>query len=118
MVNQKILENQKKLYQLWQFNMNILIGNFIEIDQNNRGKYPNDTFGIKDYFFFDYSSYTEYSQRDTIIPVDIILNKEELPSEDVIISIINNKEPVMKRVIDLNNQTENWVFVPTKETNK
>jgi hypothetical protein len=96
----------------------VLIGNFIEIDQNNRGKYPHDTFGIKDYFGLDYTSYTEYGHRDTVIPVELILNKQDLPTEDVLRNIINNKEPVMKRVIDLNNQTENWVFVPTEETNK
>ena len=97
---------------------NLSIGYFIEIDQNNRGKYPYDTFGIRDYFFFDYTSYSKYGQKDTIIPVDLILNKEEIPSEDVMRNIINNKEPVMRHVIDLNNQTENWVFVPIKEIKK
>ena len=97
---------------------NLSVGYFIEIDQNNRGTYPHNIFGIKDYFFLDYTSYTAYGQKDTIIPVDLILNKEGIPSEDVIRNIINNKEPVMKKVIDLNNQTENWVFVPTKEIKK
>jgi hypothetical protein len=76
-----------------------------------------DLFTIKDYFYYN-SSNKEYGNRGTLIPVKYILNKQDLPEESVIKSIINKKEPVMKRVIDLNNQTENWVFVPTEETKK
>jgi hypothetical protein len=89
-------------------------GYFIEIDQENRKGHPGTIFGIKDYFFFDYTS-NNYSHRDTIIPVDFILNKSEIPDQSVIQDIINKKEPVMKRVIDLTTQKETWVFVPTEE---
>lgn len=90
-------------------------GYFIELDQENRGIHPGIIFGIKDYFFFDYTA-NEYSYRDTIIPVDFILNKSEIPDESALRDIINKKELVMKRVIDLTTQKENWVFVPTEET--
>jgi hypothetical protein len=73
-----------------------------------------DMFTIKDYFYYN-SNILSYSVRETVIPVSNILNKGELPSEDVIRDLINNKEPVMRRLIDLDNQLEQWVFVPTEE---
>jgi hypothetical protein len=73
-----------------------------------------DMFTIKDYFYYN-SNILSYSVRETVIPVSNILNKSELPSEDVIRDLINNKEPVMRRLIDLDNQLEQWVFVPTEE---
>jgi len=86
----------------------------IEIDQMCRVGDSWDTFAIKDFFLFN-SSVNIYRHKDTIIPVSLILNKEELPTEECIKDIINNKEPVMRRVIDIYNQTENWVFLPKKE---
>jgi len=86
----------------------------IEIDQTHRIGDNWDIFAIKDMFLFN-STVNNYGQKDTIIPLSLILNKEELPNQEHIKHIINNREPVMKRVIDLNNQTENWVFIPKKE---
>jgi hypothetical protein len=80
-------------------------------------RFPDGTFKIKDYFYYD-SNIQTYGHRETIVPVSLILNKEELPSADVIKSLINNSEPVMKRLIDVDNQTEHWVFIPTEENKK
>jgi hypothetical protein len=89
----------------------------IELNGFPRYGETGNLFTIKDYFYCN-SNNLDYGNRGTVVPTKYILNKEDLPEESVIKSIINNKEPVMKRVIDLNNQTENWVFVPTEETNK
>jgi len=63
---------------------------------------------------FKYDSNTPvYSMKDTIIPVSIILNKQDLPDINTMQTIINNEVPVMKRVIDYSNKRENWVFIPT-----
>lgn len=63
--------------------------------------------------FFKYNSNTkEYLVKDTIIPVSSILNKEELPNMVSMESVINNRIPIMKRVIDQNKQKESWIFDP------
>jgi hypothetical protein len=91
----------------------------IEINQYPR--YGNDLelFTIKDYFNYD-SNTREYGYRDVVIPVSFLLNKEELPNEETIRSIINEKTPVMRRMIDLNNKKESWIFDTNvlKETKK
>ena len=104
----------KRLYRLWQFNMASFIdGYLIEISQWPRAG-EGDLFSIKDYFYYN-SDTLEYRARETVIPTWNILNKEELPNEDVIRILINNKEPVIKRLINLDKQSEEWVFVPTEE---
>lgn len=84
-------------------------------------QYPRDgdLFSIKDYFFYN-SNTEEYGYRDVVIPVSYILNKEELPDSETIKSLINSKIPIMRRVIDLNNQKESWIFDANvlKETKK
>lgn len=95
--------------------MSFIDGYLIEINQFPR--YDGGLFTIKDYFYYN-SQTKEYGNRDSVIPKDMVVNYFDMPEESVIKSIINKKEPVMKRVIDLNNQTETWVFVPTEETNK
>jgi hypothetical protein len=98
--------------------MSFIDGYLIEINQFPRvdGElYDWGLFTIKDYFYYN-SQTTEYGHRDTLIPKEMVVNYFDIPEETAMKIIINNKEPVMKRVIDLNNQTENWVFVPTEET--
>jgi hypothetical protein len=84
-------------------------------------QYPRDgdLFSIKDYFFYN-SDTEEYGYRDVVIPVSSVLNKEELPDSETIKSLINSKIPIMRRVIDLNNQKESWIFDTNvlKETKK
>ena len=86
--------------------MSFINGYVIEINQ-----YPRygEHYTIKDYFYYD-SNAKKYGHRDTVIPINFILNNSEMPKEDVIKSIINNNIPVIKRVIDLNKQTESWIF--------
>ena len=80
-------------------------GWMIEIKQYPR---EGDLFSVKDYFYYN-SSNKEYGHRDTVIPIREILNKEEI-TESVARQIINSKIPIMRRVIDLNNQKESWIF--------
>jgi hypothetical protein len=78
----------------------------IEIRQYPR---EGEVFPIKDYFFYT-SNTKEYGHRDTVIPVSSILNKEELPEEETIRTLINNRKPILRRMVDLNNQKESWIF--------
>lgn len=82
-------------------------GYVIEINQYPRFGDKMDLFTIKDYFFYD-SNTTEYGYRDTLIPVNLVLG--QAPEEDVMRSVINSNIPIMRRVIDLNNQKESWIF--------
>lgn len=82
-------------------------GYVIEINQYPRFGDKMDLFTVKDYFFYD-SNTTEYGYRDTLIPVDLVLG--QAPDEDTMRSVINSNIPIMRRVIDLNNQKESWVF--------
>jgi hypothetical protein len=86
--------------------MSFINGYVIEINQ-----YPRygENYTIKDYFYYD-SNTKQYGHRDTVIPVEFILNSSEIPEEAVVKAVINNKIPVMKRVIDLNKQKESWIF--------
>jgi hypothetical protein len=81
------------------------------IEINQMPKYGNkmDLYTIKDYFFYD-SNTKEYGHKDTVIPVSYLLNKEEIPDPEMIRTIINSKIPIMRRLIDLNNQKESWIF--------
>jgi hypothetical protein len=72
-----------------------------------------DLFTIKDYFFYS-SNTKEYGCRDILVPKSLVQNNEEVPEESVIRELINNKIPVMKRVVDLNSKKESWHFLPTK----
>jgi len=92
-------------------------GYLIEINQFPR--FEGDLFTIKDYFYYN-SQTKEYGHRDTVIPVNMIENYFDLPDETTINNIINNNIPVIKRVIDLNKQTESWIFETNilKETKK
>ena len=80
-------------------------GWMVEIRQYPR---DGDLFSIKDYFYYD-SSTPEYGHRDVIIPVEEILNKEQM-QESLVREVINSNIPIMRRVIDLNNQRESWIF--------
>lgn len=88
----------------------------IEIAQYPR---DGDLFSIKDYFFYN-SDTKEYGYRDVVIPVSLVLNKEELADTETMKSLINSKIPIMRRVIDLNNKKESWIFDTNvlKETKK
>ncbi len=90
-------------------------GYLVEINQYPRFGPEHDLYTVKDCFHYN-SSTKEYGHRDTVIPVECILNKNDIPTEEIMKRIINNKEPVMKRLIDLNNRIEQWVFVPKEET--
>lgn len=92
--------------------MSFINGYLVEINQFPRF---GDKYTIKDYFYYD-SNTKEYGYRDTVIPKEQIINNGEM-IEDLIANIINNKEPVMKRVFDLNNYTESWIFEPTIKGN-
>lgn len=80
----------------------------IEINQYPRSE-SGDTFSIKDYFYYD-SNIQEYGYRDIVIPLSTVLNKEEVPDKETIQILINSKIPIIRRVIDLNNQEESWIF--------
>ena len=82
-------------------------GYLIEINQFPR--YDDDLFTIKDYFYYN-SNVKTYGYRDTVIPVNLVQNYFELPDESTIRHLINIKVPIMKRVIDINNQQETWFF--------
>lgn len=79
-----------------------------EVNQYPRFGKDLDLFTIKDYFFYD-SNCKEYGYRDMVIPLKSITNKEQVPDQDTIRSIINNNIPIMRRVIE-QNQTESWAF--------
>jgi hypothetical protein len=81
----------------------------IEINQMPKYGEKMDLYTIKDYFFYD-SNTKEYGHKDTVIPVSYLLNKEEMPDPEMIRTIINSKIPIMRRLIDLNNQKESWIF--------
>lgn len=84
-------------------------GYLIEINQYPRFGECLDLYTIKDYFYYR-SDTKEYGHRDPLVPASFVINKEELPDEITMRDIINNKIPVMKRVIDLNKQKESWIF--------
>lgn len=88
--------------------MSFIDGYMVEINQFPR---HGDRYTIKDYFYYN-SNTKEYGHRDTVIPKEQIINNSEM-TIDRMAKIINNKEPVMRRVFDLNNYTESWVFEPT-----
>jgi len=68
-----------------------------------------DLFTIKDYFY--YNSNTQcYSHKDLVVPVSQLINKNELPSEEVIRRAIDKQLPVMKRTRSLKDQKEVWSF--------
>jgi len=85
--------------------MSFINGFLVEINQFPRFE---DLYTIKDYFFYD-SNTKEYGYRDTVIPKEQIINNE-LMTEEILANLINNKIPVMKRIIDINKQEETWVF--------
>ena len=87
--------------------MSFIDGYLIEINQFPR---YGDLYTIKDYFYYD-SNTQEYGHRDTVIPKEDIINNDVM-TDTYLKDIINNKIPVMRRVIDLNKQTESWVFEP------
>jgi hypothetical protein len=91
-------------------------GYVVEIDQNQRRGDNLELYRIKDYFYYD-SNIKEYGYRDTVIPVEFILNREELTDEKIK-SYIINEVFVMERLIDINKQTETWSFIKPIEENK
>ena len=88
--------------------MSFIDGYLVEINQFPR---YGDLYTIRDYFYYN-SNVQEYGHRDTVIPKEDIINNDAM-SDTYIKDIINNKTPVMRRVIDLNKQTESWIFEPT-----
>ncbi len=79
---------------------------FVEINQYPRFGENLDLFTIREYFH--YNSLTPvYGARGTIIPTKYI---DGFPNESTIEFVINNKIPIIRRVIDLNNQKESWIF--------
>lgn len=96
--------------------MSFIDGYLVEINQFPRN---GDLYTIKDYFYYD-SNTQEYGYRDTVIPKEDIINNTEMSDIISLEEIINNKIPVMRRVIDLNKQTESWIFDTNslKETKK
>jgi hypothetical protein len=87
--------------------MSFIDGYLIEINQFPRNN--DDLFTIKDYFYYD-SNTTQYGHRDTVIPKECVENYFDIPDESTMKSIINRNVPIMKRVIDINNQKETWFF--------
>jgi len=92
--------------------MSFIDGYLIEINQFPRF---GDLYTIKDYFYYN-SDVKKYGHRDTVIPKEDIINNSAM-SDTYLKEIINNKIPVMRRVIDLNKQTESWIFEPTVKGN-
>lgn len=88
--------------------MSFIDGYLVEINQFPRN---GDLYTIKDYFYYD-SNTQEYGYRDTVIPKKDIINNNAM-TDMYLKEIINNKTPVMRRVVDLNKQTESWIFEPT-----
>ena len=87
--------------------MSFIDGYLIEINQFPR--HNDDLFTIKDYFYYD-SNVTKYGHRDTVIPNECVENYFDIPDESTMKSLINRNVPIMKRVIDINNQKETWIF--------
>ena len=76
---------------------------------NDFPRYEDGSHTVKDCFFYD-SNTTIYGYRDYIVPLSEIVNKEELPSKQIIQNCINSNVPLLKRVLDFKNQTESWFF--------
>lgn len=91
--------------------MSFIDGYLIEINQYPR--YEEDLFTIKDYFYYNSDSKT-YGYRDTVIPKELVHNYFDIPEESIVKTLINNKVPIMKRVIDINNKQETWIFQTSK----
>jgi hypothetical protein len=66
---------------------------------------------IKDYFHYK-STCEEYGYRGMVILKSDVINTEDIP-EETINKIIENKIPVLKKVINFDTKTETWVFVKT-----
>lgn len=87
--------------------MSFIDGYLIEINQFPRNN--DELFTMKDYFYYD-SNVNEYGHRDTVIPKECVENYFDIPDEVTMKSLINRSVPIMKRVIDINNQKETWFF--------
>lgn len=90
-------------------------GYVIELNQfprivGNNGSVEHYT--AKDVFYYD-SNTKEYGYRDSIIPFQSIINKDELDL-NTIRDLINNKVSFLKRTLDFQNQTQVWSFDTSK----
>lgn len=81
-------------------------GYLVEVNQYPRFGENLDTYVISDYFYHNSES-GEYGARGTVIPTKYISG---MPDEETVRFVINNKIPIIKRVIDLNKQEESWEF--------
>lgn len=77
-------------------------------DLGNSSDYGN-VHTIKDYFHYD-STTEEYGYRGMVILKSDVINAEDIP-EKSINTIIENKIPVLKKIVNFNTKTETWVFV-------
>jgi hypothetical protein len=71
-----------------------------------------ETYTVKDIFFFD-SNTKEYGYRDSVIPLQSVINKDEIDL-NTIRDLINNKEFFLKRTLNFENQTQVWSFDTSK----
>jgi len=71
-----------------------------------------ETYTVKDLFFFD-SNTKEYGYRDSVIPLQSVINKDEIDL-NTIRDLINNKVSFLKRTLDFQNQTQVWSFDTSK----
>ncbi len=90
-------------------------GYVLEVNQFPRivgfnGSHENYT--VKDLFFFD-SNTKEYGYRDSVIPLQSVINKDEIDL-NTIRDLINNKVAFLKRTLDFQNQTQVWSFDTSK----
>ena len=67
---------------------------------------------VKEIFYYD-SNTKEYGYRDSVIPLQSIINKDEIDL-NTIRDLINNKVAFLKRTLDFQNQTQVWSFDTSK----
>ena len=71
-----------------------------------------ENYTVKDIFWFD-SNTKEYGYRDSVIPLQSVINKDEIDL-NTIRDLINNKVAFLKRTLNFQNQTQVWSFDTSK----
>lgn len=72
----------------------------------------NEHYTVKEIFEFD-SNTKEYGYRDSLIPLQSVINKDEIDL-NTITDLINNKVAFLKRTLNFQNQTQVWSFDTSK----
>jgi len=71
-----------------------------------------ENYTVKEVFEFD-SNTKEYGYRDSLIPLQSVINKDEIDL-NTITDLINNKVAFLRRTLNFQNQTQVWSFDTSK----